>query len=80
MFQTTKTFVLPYIKAEGERLQYALEGPLVNNVDKIAAEHVKSQILVRKLKDFTVFTIFLSLICFVFCTNVHFFTIYVLCF
>lgn len=41
-----KTFVVPYIKAEGERLQYALEGPLVNNVDKLAAERVKQSMLV----------------------------------
>lgn len=44
--QVVKTFVVPYIKAEGERLQYALEGPLVNNVDKLAAERVKQSMLV----------------------------------
>ena len=41
-----QTFVVPYVKAEGERLQYALEGPMVNNVDKIAADHVKQALLV----------------------------------
>ncbi len=43
--EVVKTFVLPILKAESDRLQYALEGPLMNNIDKIAGDHVKSALL-----------------------------------
>ena len=42
--EVVKAFVVPYVKAEGDRLKYILEGPLVSNIERIAAEHVKSHI------------------------------------
>ena len=42
--EVVKAFVLPYVKAEGERLKHILEGPLVSNIERIAAEHVKTHI------------------------------------
>ena len=43
-----KTLVVPYVGAEAERLRTVLEGPLVNNVDRIAAEHVKTTVIVSR--------------------------------
>jgi transcription initiation factor TFIID subunit 6 len=45
-YQVIKAFLLPYVKAEGERLQYIFEGVLINNADRIAADHVKQTLLV----------------------------------
>lgn len=47
--QVSKAFVLPYIKAEGDRLKQILEGPIVSNIERIAADHVKSHIIVSNL-------------------------------
>ncbi|KAK2175509.1 hypothetical protein NP493_727g01071 [Ridgeia piscesae] len=41
-----KTFLLPHISAEGEKLRTAIEGPIFNNIEKIAAEHIR-QLIVR---------------------------------
>lgn len=41
-----KTFLLPHIAAEGEKLRTAIEGPIFNNIEKIAAEHIR-QLIVR---------------------------------
>ena len=49
VIQVIKAFVMPYIRAEGERLQYVLEGTLVNNTDRISADHVKQAFLVCTL-------------------------------
>jgi len=38
--------ILPMLWSEGDRLQTVLEGPLGNNTDRIAADHVKSALLV----------------------------------
>jgi len=44
--QVVKAFILPVVRAEADRLQSVLEGPLGNNTDRIAADHVKSALLV----------------------------------
>nr|XP_006825877.1 PREDICTED: transcription initiation factor TFIID subunit 6-like [Saccoglossus kowalevskii] len=44
--EVIKSQVLPRIKFLGERIKTATEGPVLSNVDKIAAEHLKSLILV----------------------------------
>lgn len=49
--QVVKAFILPFIKPEGERLQYILEGTLINNADRISADHVKQTILVSTIKQ-----------------------------
>ena len=33
--------MLPHLKALGDRVQGALEGPVINNADKIAADNIK---------------------------------------
>ena len=45
-FQVIKAFVLPIIKAEAERVQFAAEGPMLNNIDRIAADHIKQALVV----------------------------------
>lgn len=45
-FQVIKAFIIPRIKVEGERLRACFEGPILSNIDKIAAEHIKQLILV----------------------------------
>ncbi|XP_071084955.1 transcription initiation factor TFIID subunit 6-like [Haliotis cracherodii] len=42
--EVTKTFLLPHIKGLGDRMRMALEGLILNNADKIAAEHIKKQL------------------------------------
>ena len=44
--QVAKTFLLPQIAAEGEKLRNAIEGPIFNNIEKIAAEHIRQLIVV----------------------------------
>lgn len=44
--EVIKAFIIPRIKTEGERIRACLEGPVLSNVDKIAAEHIK-QLLLR---------------------------------
>jgi len=39
-------FILPVLRAEADRLQSVLEGPLGNNTDRIAADHVRAALLV----------------------------------
>ncbi|ESO95221.1 hypothetical protein LOTGIDRAFT_175212 [Lottia gigantea] len=39
--EVIKTFLLPNLKLLGERLKTAIEGPIINNVDKIASDHIK---------------------------------------
>ena len=39
--------ILPVLRAEADRLQTVLEGPLGNNTDRIAADHVKIALLVH---------------------------------
>ena len=46
--QVVKVMVLPVLRAEADRLQSVLEGPLGNNTDRIAADHVKLALLVSK--------------------------------
>lgn len=43
--EVIKAFMIPSIKAEGEKMQYAIETPLLNTADKAAAEHIKAIIL-----------------------------------
>ncbi|XP_070538816.1 transcription initiation factor TFIID subunit 6-like isoform X1 [Ptychodera flava] len=43
--EVMKSLVLPRIKFLGDRIKMATEGPVLSNVDKIAAEHLKSLIL-----------------------------------
>jgi hypothetical protein len=43
-----KTFILPVVKSESDRLFAVIDGPLANNADRIAAEHTKAALLVRK--------------------------------
>ncbi|KAK7499297.1 hypothetical protein BaRGS_00009557 [Batillaria attramentaria] len=42
--EVIKTCILPYLRGLGERMRQAIEGPIVNNVDKIASEHIKKQL------------------------------------
>lgn len=44
--KVVKAFILPVLRAEADRLQAVLEGPLGNNTDRIAADHVKNLLLV----------------------------------
>jgi len=44
-FEVIKVFLLPVVRSEADRLQTVLEGPLGNNTDRIAAEHVKQALL-----------------------------------
>jgi len=44
--QVVKVFILPVLRAEADRLQSVLEGPLGNNTDRIAADHVRAALLV----------------------------------
>jgi len=41
-----KVLLLPVLRAEADRLQSVLEGPLGNNTDRIAADHVRVALLV----------------------------------
>ncbi|XP_077987771.1 transcription initiation factor TFIID subunit 6-like [Glandiceps talaboti] len=43
--EVLKSLVLPRIKFFGERIKSASEGPVLSNVDKIAAEHLRTLIL-----------------------------------
>lgn len=43
--EVVKVFILPMLRAEADRLQSVLEGPLGNNTDRIAADHVKVALL-----------------------------------
>jgi len=54
-------FILPVLRAEADRLQSVLEGPLGNNTDRIAADHVKLALLVCRLVPFLRLTIFVFL-------------------
>jgi len=38
--------IVAVLRAEADRLQSVLEGPLGNNTDRIAADHVKVALLV----------------------------------
>ena len=40
------SFVLPHLKALGDRVQSALEGLVVNNADKIAADNIRKIVCV----------------------------------
>jgi len=44
--KVVKALILPVLRAEADRLQTVLEGPLGNNTDRIAADHVKVALLV----------------------------------
>jgi len=44
--KVVKAMILPVLRAEADRLQTVLEGPLGNNTDRIAADHVKIALLV----------------------------------
>ena len=48
LLQVVKTFILPYTKSIGERLQYALDGPLINSMDKTAGDHLKVAVVVSQ--------------------------------
>ena len=43
------SFVLPHLKALGDRVQGALEGMVINNADKIAADNIKKIVGVRNV-------------------------------
>ncbi len=45
-FQVVKTFLIPFIKVEGMRLQFALERPFTTEMDRIFVEHIKNALLV----------------------------------
>ena len=59
--KVVKVFILPVLRAEADRLQSVLEGPLGNNTDRIAADHVKLALLVCRLVPFLRLTIFVFL-------------------
>ena len=50
VFQVVKTFLIPFIKSEGERLQHAVEGPLTSDMDKIFVDHIKTALLVSAIR------------------------------
>ena len=45
VLQVVKTFVLPMLKSEGERLSYAAESHLSTEMDKGFVDHIKSALL-----------------------------------
>ncbi|XP_067014276.1 transcription initiation factor TFIID subunit 6 isoform X4 [Anabrus simplex] len=52
--EVTKVFILPRVKEISERIEHALEGPILSNIDKIAAGHIKHllvKVLVPLLKS-----------------------------
>ena len=51
--KVVKVFILPVLRAEADRLETVLEGPLGNNTDRIAADHVKLAVLVCRLTSTT---------------------------
>ncbi|KAG1714653.1 Transcription initiation factor TFIID subunit 6 [Nymphon striatum] len=46
--ELVKVFVLPRLKAVGERIRICVDGPFLSSIDKIAAEHMK-QLMVKVL-------------------------------
>ena len=46
MFQVIVSFVLPHLKALGDRVHSALEGVVLNNADRIAADNIKKIVVV----------------------------------
>lgn len=52
--EVVRTFIMPRVKAIGERLKQSMEGPIISSVDKSAAEHIKqliSRVLAPILKS-----------------------------
>ncbi|XP_015907860.1 transcription initiation factor TFIID subunit 6 [Parasteatoda tepidariorum] len=43
--EVVRSFIIPRVKAIGERIKQCLEGPMTTSVDKSAAEHIKQLIL-----------------------------------
>jgi len=52
--KVVKVFILPMLRAEADRLQSVLEGPLGNNTDRIAADHVKVALMVSRRRHLSV--------------------------
>ena len=48
MLQVVKTFLIPCVKSEVERLQFYLDGSIVNATDRNAADHMKNSLQVTK--------------------------------
>jgi transcription initiation factor TFIID subunit 6 len=44
--EVVKVFILPRVKQVASRIEHAVEGPVLNNIDKIAAGHIKHLIVV----------------------------------
>ena len=44
--EVIKAFIMPKVRAIGERIEGYLDGPALTNVDRISASHVKQLIVV----------------------------------
>lgn len=44
--EVVKVFVLPRVKQVIDRIEIAIEGPVLSNIDKIAAGHIKHLLVV----------------------------------
>jgi transcription initiation factor TFIID subunit 6 len=47
--EVVKVFVLPRVKQVAERIESSIEGPVLSNIDKIAAGHIKHLLVVSLL-------------------------------
>jgi transcription initiation factor TFIID subunit 6 len=47
--EVVKVFVLPRVKQVAERIETSIEGPVLSNIDKIAAGHIKHLLVVSLL-------------------------------
>jgi len=54
--EVVKVFILPRVKQVAERIESSIEGPVLSNIDKIAAGHIKHLLVVSFLpsNDFNV--------------------------
>jgi transcription initiation factor TFIID subunit 6 len=44
--EVVKVFILPRVKQVADRIENATEGPVLSNIDKIAAGHIKHLLVV----------------------------------
>ena len=47
--EVVKVFVLPRVKQVADRIESSIEGPVLSNIDKIAAGHIKHLLVVSLL-------------------------------
>jgi len=59
IFQVVQNLALPRLRTEGDRIKNILDSPLLNNIDKTAAEHLRTLLVVHK-HDFLIALVQLS--------------------